>query len=800
MESCNSSDLKTDSTSETQVDSGVDDRVPVYSSAELLEKLQEKWKAGKKQPYPAMYSSIFGGITLDPALMVIPIDDHMVHRGHGVFDTAMILNGYLYELDKHLDRFLRSASKAKISSPFPRSTLRGILVQLTAASQCKKGSLRYWLSAGPGDFLLSPAGCPTSAFYAVVIEDNYSQCREGVQVITSTIPMKSPLFATMKNVNYLPNVLSKMEAEEKEAYASIWVDEEGYIAEGPNVNVAFISKDKELLLPSFDKILSGCTAKRLIELAPKLVEQGLLKSVRTADITVEEGKNAAEMMYVGSSLPILPIIMWDEQSIGDGKVGELTLALSDLLWEDMVAGPGLQRINTKVGSFYTGILRGPAFLSPAQTKAQPSGLNEARKSPTSLARIEDFSGHGQDHPHLSLGLLNSSPSPKKKTPSKSPLSLHRSDSIPLQEIILLSPSPHRRSRTRLAERMEMVEEPIDQAGHRKRCKTRASPMGQLGCASPRINVRRSRRRLEQENRDEREMGLGDEIVKPRKRRQSNRSRKEKLSLVATSSLSPKAENDEHSSLDNIRQLISDLIMWKDVAKSSLWFGFGSLCFLSSCSTQGIRYSVFSGVSHLCLLFLALSFFCNSCSQRNNNDQKLDFELKEDDIVRVARKMLPVANLVISKMRELFSGEPSMTLKVAPFLLFGAEYGHLITLWRLCAIGFFISFTAPKLYSCYSMQIKGTVEFLGGWMWEAWRACSHKKIVAISAALAFWNLSSIKTRIFSAFVCMVVLRYRRQHSKAKVEGEGKGEGEGEMQVEGEEQGKALVVVEKEGSQK
>lgn len=226
---------------------------------------------------------------------------------------------YIYELDVHLDRFLRSASKAKISSPFPRSTLRSILIQLTSASQCKKGTLRYWLSAGPGDFLLSPSGCPTSAFYAVVIDEDFSQCKEGVKVITSTIPMKTPLFATSKNVNYLPNVLSKMEAEEKGAFASIWVDEEGYIAEGPNVNVAFITHDKELISPFFDKILSGCTAKRLLELAPKLVEDGRLKSVRIANLTVEEAKGAAEMMYVGSTLPLLPIVEWDEKPIGDGK-------------------------------------------------------------------------------------------------------------------------------------------------------------------------------------------------------------------------------------------------------------------------------------------------------------------------------------------------------------------------------------------------------------------------------------------------------------------------------------------------
>ncbi|KAM2961284.1 hypothetical protein FF1_030878 [Malus domestica] len=135
----------------------------------------------------------------------------------------------------------------------------------------------------------------------------------------------------------------------------------------------------------------------MLELAPKLVEQGRLEAVRTANLTVEEAKSSAEMMYVGSTLPVLPIITWDEQpmemvtyyfllnclsplneyralllrsptflcskipypaslmqrclipdllsSCATGKVGELTMALVDLVWEDMVAGPvGTQRI------------------------------------------------------------------------------------------------------------------------------------------------------------------------------------------------------------------------------------------------------------------------------------------------------------------------------------------------------------------------------------------------------------------------------------------------------------------------
>ncbi|XP_057796363.1 D-amino-acid transaminase, chloroplastic [Salvia miltiorrhiza] len=323
---------------------GEEFKVEVFaSSSKLLSKLQEKWP-GKPKPYPAMYSSVYGGILLDSAMMVIPIDDQMVNRGHGVFDTAIILNGYLYELDVHLARFLRSASNAKIVSPFPETTLRSILIQLAASSGCRNGTLRYWLSAGLGNFLLSPAGLTSSAFYAVVIDGGFLQCREGVKVITSSIPMKSPLFATMKNVNYLPNMLAKMEAEEERADASVWIDEEGCIAEGPNVNVAFITRDGELVLLAFDKILSGCSAMRLLQLAPKLVEQGSLKGVRVGSVSVEEGKGAAEMMYVGSTLPILPIIMWDGKPIGDGNVGELTMTLLDLLWDDMVAGPETQRI------------------------------------------------------------------------------------------------------------------------------------------------------------------------------------------------------------------------------------------------------------------------------------------------------------------------------------------------------------------------------------------------------------------------------------------------------------------------
>src|SRR5918996_2567601 len=88
-----------------------------------------------KQPvdFWAFYSSQLGGIVTDPALMVIPFDDHMVHRGHGIFDTAAIVAGKIYDLPAHLDRFVRSARTAKIPLP-PREEMRDIIVRTTAAS------------------------------------------------------------------------------------------------------------------------------------------------------------------------------------------------------------------------------------------------------------------------------------------------------------------------------------------------------------------------------------------------------------------------------------------------------------------------------------------------------------------------------------------------------------------------------------------------------------------------------------------------------------------------------------------
>ncbi len=312
-------------------------RTPVLTSDEAIARLQDAVHA-KASNFYAMYSSALGGIVTDPALMVLPLDDHMVHRGHSVFDTATLTGGMLYQLDPHLDRLLRSAELARVPLPFPREELRQIILDTAAASRQREGSVRYWLSAGPGGFGLGPAECVGSSFYVIVFNQELypaSYYTDGMKVITSNIPIKPPLFARIKSTNYLPNVLVVLEAKDRSADNGIFIDQRGMVAESSNMNVAFVTKDRVFRHPVFDAILSGITIQRVLQFAERLVQQGDLKEIRLADVSVSEGRGAAEMMLIGSSIKIAPVVEWDRRPIGDGKPGPIAKKLFQL-WEEDV--------------------------------------------------------------------------------------------------------------------------------------------------------------------------------------------------------------------------------------------------------------------------------------------------------------------------------------------------------------------------------------------------------------------------------------------------------------------------------
>ena len=159
--------------------------------------------------------------------------------------------------------------------------------------------------------------------------------------MTTTYPIKPSLYAVTKSNNYLPNVLMQMEAKAAGVDNGVFVDANGNVGESSNMNVAFVTPDGVLRHPKFDHILAGCTSLRVLDLAKQLVRNGIIRGVEVCDIPLGDARASREMLLLGSSVKVAPIVAWDGRAIGDGKAGPVAKALLALLEEDMRTGDRL---------------------------------------------------------------------------------------------------------------------------------------------------------------------------------------------------------------------------------------------------------------------------------------------------------------------------------------------------------------------------------------------------------------------------------------------------------------------------
>ena len=238
------------------------------------------------------------------------------------------------------------SARAAISnrSPSARETLRAIIVRTAAVSGVRDGAIRYWLSSGPGSFELTPAAGAEPGFFVMVFGGLAYPARwytDGLRVMTTTYPIKPPLYAITKATNYLPNVLMQMEAKAAGLDNGVFIDEAGNVGESSNMNLAFVTRDGVLRHPKFEHVLPGCTSLRLLDLARSIVGRGVLAGVEVCDIPVAEGRAAREMLLLGSSIKVAPIVEWDGRPIGDGKPGPAARVLLELLENDMRSGERL---------------------------------------------------------------------------------------------------------------------------------------------------------------------------------------------------------------------------------------------------------------------------------------------------------------------------------------------------------------------------------------------------------------------------------------------------------------------------
>jgi branched-chain amino acid aminotransferase len=283
--------------------------------------------------YYAMYRHDWNAIVTDPRLMVAPVDDHLVHRGDGVFETLLCEEGALYNLGAHLDRLESSGAAIGLALPCPREHLRAVLLGLFRAVGRPRALGRVLLGRGPGGFGVDPAESVGPSLYAIAyaapapfMERNPG----GARVILSRIPPKDSFLATIKSCNYLPNAMMKAEASRAGAHFAVGMDEDGFLTESYTENLAIIDAGGTLCVPPSLRHLPGTTLHRVAELAPAL---GL--PVHAPRLRAEDLWTAREVWVVGTTAYVSSVVSVDGRAVGGGKPGPWAERLHAALRRDI---------------------------------------------------------------------------------------------------------------------------------------------------------------------------------------------------------------------------------------------------------------------------------------------------------------------------------------------------------------------------------------------------------------------------------------------------------------------------------
>ncbi len=281
----------------------------------------------------AFYNHTVQAFCTDPRALLIPLDDHLVHRGDGVFESLTCRDRKIINLDKHLERLASSLNAIKLDPPVSLLELREIIILTARVGDFENGNIRVLIGRGRGGFGINPRECKEASIYIIASEQEPRSdafWNKGIKAVRSNIPVKQKYLAKIKSTNYLPNVLMSMEANEQEADIAISFDDKGYVAESSICNLAIFKKDT-FYFPTFDSILAGTTVLQAIEKAREIAK------VEIVNITEEMLREADEVLAIGSTIACVGIVEYNQKKINKGIVGEKTLKLKDLLLEDYFA-------------------------------------------------------------------------------------------------------------------------------------------------------------------------------------------------------------------------------------------------------------------------------------------------------------------------------------------------------------------------------------------------------------------------------------------------------------------------------
>jgi branched-chain amino acid aminotransferase len=267
------------------------------------------------------------GKYFDEASAKISVFDHGLLYGDGIFEGIRAYNGRVFKLKEHIDRLYCSAKSILLDIPISHAEVAQAVVQTCRDNQVRDGYIRLVVTRGVGSLGLNPRGCkrPSIIIIAGKIQLYPPELyQKGMDIITvpTVRNLHSALNPAIKSLNYLNNILAKIEANNAGCEEAVMLNSEGFVAECTGDNL-FIIKDRSLLTPPLSAgALYGITRRVVMDIA---ADGGLKVSETT--LTRYDLFNADECFLTGTGAEIVPVVRIDGRQIGDGKPGPETRKL-----------------------------------------------------------------------------------------------------------------------------------------------------------------------------------------------------------------------------------------------------------------------------------------------------------------------------------------------------------------------------------------------------------------------------------------------------------------------------------------
>ncbi|MBN1392707.1 MAG: branched-chain-amino-acid transaminase [Sedimentisphaerales bacterium] len=261
---------------------------------------------------------------VDEADAQISVFDHGLLYGDGVFEGIRVYSSRVFELDAHIKRLYESARAIRLEIPMKKDELISAVEKTVEANGVIDGYIRLVITRGTGTLGLNPFTCETGRIF--IIADNIQLYPEelyekGMKVISATTVRNHPLAIPpqVKSLNYLNNILAKIEALDVNVPEAIMYNHEGYVAEATGDNV-FIVKDGVIYTPPVEAgALSGITRGIVIRLAGEAKLKVVEKNLTRFDLYVCD-----EFFLTGTAAEVIGVVEIDGRIIGDGRPGPYT--------------------------------------------------------------------------------------------------------------------------------------------------------------------------------------------------------------------------------------------------------------------------------------------------------------------------------------------------------------------------------------------------------------------------------------------------------------------------------------------